>query len=61
MQSGVVGNFDGRIRDEMITETMFGNLTQARGVIPARAADGTMATAAVGSVLCPLRPTTRGP
>ncbi len=39
MQNGFVESFNGRMRDELLNETMFHNLTHARVVIPAWAAD----------------------
>lgn len=39
MQNGFVGNFNRRMRDEFLNETMFRNLPQARVVITAWAAD----------------------
>ena len=39
MQNGFVESFNGRMRDELLDETMFRNLAHARVVIAARAAD----------------------
>ncbi len=39
MQNGFVENFDGRMRDELLNETMFRNLAHARVVIADWAAD----------------------
>ena len=39
MQNGVVESFNGRMRDELLNETMFRNLAHARVVIAAWAAD----------------------
>jgi putative transposase len=39
MQNGFVESFNGRMRDELLNETMFRNLAHARVVIPAWAAD----------------------
>lgn len=39
MQNGFVENFNGRMRDELLNETMFRNLAHARVVIAAWAAD----------------------
>ena len=39
MQNGFVESFNGRMRDELLNETMFRNLAHARGVIAAWAAD----------------------
>lgn len=41
MQSGFVESFNGRMRDELLDETMFRNLAHARIVITAWAADYT--------------------
>ena len=39
MQNGFIESFNGRMRDELLNETMFRNLTHARIVIAAWAAD----------------------
>ncbi len=39
MQNGFVESFNGRMRDELLNETMFRNLTHARAMIAALAAD----------------------
>jgi transposase InsO family protein len=39
MQNGFVASFNGRMRDELLNETMFRNLAHTRTVIAARAAD----------------------
>lgn len=39
MQNGFVESFNGRMRDELLNETMFRNLAHARGVISAWATD----------------------
>jgi transposase InsO family protein len=39
MQNGFVESFNGRMRDELLNETMFRNLAHARVVIAAWAAD----------------------
>ena len=39
MQNGFVENFDGRMRDELLNETMFRNLAHARVVIADWATD----------------------
>lgn len=39
MQNGFVESFNGRMRDELLNETMFGNLALARVVITAWATD----------------------
>ena len=39
MQNGFVESFNGRMRDELLNETMFRNLAHARVVIPAWATD----------------------
>ncbi len=39
MQNGFVESFNGRMRDELLNETMFRNLARARMVIAAWAAD----------------------
>lgn len=41
MQNGFVESFNGRMRDELLNETMFRNLVHARLVIAAWAADYT--------------------
>ena len=35
MQNGFVESFNGRLRDELLNETLFRSLTQARGIIEA--------------------------
>ena len=35
MQNGIVESFNGRLRDELLNETQFRSLTQARGIIEA--------------------------
>lgn len=39
MQNGFVESFNGRMRDELLNETMFRNMTHARAVIRAWATD----------------------
>jgi len=39
MQNGFVESFNGRMRDELLNETMFRNLAHARVVISAWATD----------------------
>ncbi len=39
MQNGFVESFNGRMRDELLNETMFRNLAHTRAVIAAWAAD----------------------
>ena len=39
MQTGFVESFNGRMRDELLNETMFRNLAHARVVIAARVSD----------------------
>ena len=39
MQNGFVESFNGRMRDELLNETMFRNMAHARAVIRAWAAD----------------------
>ena len=39
MQNGFVDSFNGRMRDELLNETMFRNMVHARVVISARSTD----------------------